>query len=226
MLTIALLGLAFTGSHFMLSLAEVRSSLVRRFGEKGFLGIYSLIAGVLLALLIVAYGEVNRSVYWWYPDPLSYQITMVLMWIATLFVVGSFMAPNPSNLGMGDKAGQGPQGMLRITRHPLLVGIFVWASAHILSNGDVASVVFFLTFAALAGVGALVLDQKKSGQLGEDWNGFVAQTSILPFVAILGGRTRLAGRELIAPLALGTGIYFALFWAHEWVSGVDIVVPF
>ena len=53
MLTIALLGLAFTGSHFMLSLAEVRSSLVRRFGEKGFLGIYSLIAGVLLALLVL-----------------------------------------------------------------------------------------------------------------------------------------------------------------------------
>lgn len=225
MLGVALLGLAFVGSHFVLSASEVRGPLVQRIGEGGFLGLYSLVSAVLLVLLILAYGEVDRSVYYWYPDPLHYQIAMVIMWFAAVFVSGSFMAPNPSSVGMGDKAKEGPKGMLRVTRHPLLWGIGLWAFAHVLANGDVPSVMFFLSFAVLAVVGALVLDRKKTGQLGDAWSGFMAQTSLLPFAAILGGRTAFALKELLPPLLVGSLVYVALFWAHEWVSGVEILIP-
>jgi len=225
MLIVALLGLAFVGSHFLLSLAEVRAPLVQRLGEGGFLGLYSAVSAVLLVLMVMAYTEVDRSIYWWYPDPGHYQIAMVVMWLATVFVVGSFMAPNPSSVGMGEKAKGGPQGMLRVTRHPLLFGISLWAFSHILANGDVPSVMFFLSFAVLAVVGALVLDRKKASQLGDDWTGFMAQTSLVPFGAIVGGRTAFAAKELLAPLLVGSLVYGALFWAHEWLSGVEIVIP-
>ena len=225
MLIVSLLGLAFVGSHFMMSLSEVRGPLVQRMGESGFLGLYSLVSAVLLVLLVLSYGEANRSVYWWYPDPLHYRIAMAVMWLATVFVVGSFMAPNPSSVGMGDKAKEGPQGLLRITRHPLLWGIGLWACSHLLANGDVVSVMFFVTFAVLALVGAWVLDHKKTSQLGADWTGFMAQTSLVPFAAIVGGRTAFAARELLAPLAVGSLVYVALFWGHEWLSGVEILIP-
>jgi len=225
MLTVALLGLAFVGSHFFMSLAEVREPLVQRIGEGPFLGLYSLVSLVLLVLMAMAYGEADRSVYWWYPDPVHYLIAMVVMWFATVLVAGSFMAPNPSSVGMGDKAKEGPQGMLRITRHPLLWGFGLWAFAHVLANGDVSSVMFFLSFAVLSVVGALVLDRKKASQIGNDWTVFMGQTSLLPFAAILAGRTKFAVKELVAPLLVGSGVYAVLFFAHEWLSGVEILIP-
>ena len=64
-----LLGLLFVGSHFGMSHAPVRSSLVARVGEGGFLGLYSLVSAATLVLLVLAYTEVSRLLYWWYPDP-------------------------------------------------------------------------------------------------------------------------------------------------------------
>ena len=150
MLQVAIVGLAFVGSHFLLSLVSVRDSLVKRFGENGFLGLYSGISAVLLVLMVMTYNEVSRSRYLWFPDPTHYQVTMLVMWLAVVFLVGSFMAPNPSSVGAGDAAKQGPRGMLRITRHPLLWGIGLWGLSHILSNGDVVSVVFFGWLVVLA----------------------------------------------------------------------------
>lgn len=225
MLTVSLLGLTFVGSHFLMSLAEVRGPLVQRLGESGFLGVYSLVSAVLLVLMVLAYGEADRSIYWWYPEPMHASIAIGVMWFATVFIAGSFMAPNPSSVGMGDKAKEGPQGMLRVTRHPLLWGIGLWAFAHVLANGDVSSVMFFLSFGVLAVVGALVLDRKKASQLGSDWTSFMTQTSLVPFAAILGGRTQFAARELVGPLLVGSLVYAGLYWAHEWLSGVDLPIP-
>ncbi len=225
MLTVAFLGLMFLASHFLLSLAEVREPLVKRLGEGAFLGVYSGIAGVLLVLLVISYGNADRSMYWWYPDPTFNLVTMGVMWLSIVFVVGSFMAPNPSSVGMGAKAKEGPRGLLRITRHPLLWGVGLWALAHILANGDLVSVVFFSVFAVLSFLGAWVLDRKKAVQLGDDWVSYTAQTSLLPFGAILSKRTTLAVAELMPPLAAGTLVYVGVFWAHEWISGVEILLP-
>jgi uncharacterized membrane protein len=146
------------------------------------------------------------------------------MWFAVVLVVGSFMAPNPSSVGMGEKAKDGPKGMLRITRHPLLWGVGIWGLAHILANGDVVSVLFFGCFVVLALGGALLLDAKKSAQLGEDWRGFSQQTSLLPFGAVLSGRTALAPGELIGPLVVGTVVYALMYWGHSFLSGVELTL--
>ena len=225
MLTVVLLGVAFVASHFLMSLSEVREPLVARLGEGGFLVAYSLVAGVLMVLFIMSYGEANRSAYWWYPDPNAYLVAMIVMWFSVVLVVGSFLSPNPSSVGMGAKAKEGPQGVLRITRHPMLWGIGLWSLSHILANGDVASVFFFLGFAMLSFLGIWVLDQKKAQQLGDDWSHYTSQTSLLPFAAILSGRTAFVFAELVVPLAVGSAVYVAIFWTHQWLSGVEIVLP-
>lgn len=224
MIQVLVLGFLFVGTHFWMSSPPLREPLVGRFGENGFLGIYSLVSAITLVLLIVAYNEVTRVSYWWYPDPAHYGVAKVIMWFAVVFLVGSFMAPNPSSVGMGAKAKDGPRGMLRITRHPLLWGIGLWGLTHILANGDVVSVVFFGWFVVLAVAGALILDAKKAEQLGADWQSFSAQTSLVPFGAIVAGRTRLVVAELIGPVLVGSVVYGVLFWAHEWLSGVDLTL--
>ena len=224
MIQVMILGFLFVGTHFWLSSAALRTPLVDRFGENGFLGVYSLVSAVTLVLLILAYGEASRVRYWWYPDPTQYAVAKVIMWFAVVLVAGSFLAPNPSSVGMGDKAKEGPHGMLRVTRHPLLLGVGLWGFAHIVANGDLVSVVFFSWFVVLAVLGALLLDAKKGQQLGSDWHNFSAQTSLLPFRAILAGRTKLVVAELVAPVVVGSLVYGLLFWAHEWLSGVELTL--
>ena len=138
MMQVMLLGLAFVGTHFLFSSTSLRASLVGRLGTNGFLGLYSLIAAVLLGAFVYSYTEADRALYWWYPDPLLYGITKVLMWFAVVLAAGAFMAPNPSQTGMEDKVDEGPQGVLRITRHPLMWGIGLWGIAHTIANGDMA----------------------------------------------------------------------------------------
>lgn len=224
MLQILILGLVFVGTHFGMSAAPVRNALVGRLGESGFLGVYSLVSAVTLALLVLAYGDVSRINYWWYPDPTHYLVAKVLVWFAVVMIVGSFMAPNPSVVGMGEKAKEGPRGMLRITRHPLLWGVGIWGFAHIVANGDVVSVIFFAWFVVLSLVGALLLDAKKAQQLGDDWTSFSAQTSLLPFGAITSGRTDFAPAELLGPMVVGSVVYALMFWGHPFFSGVEITL--
>jgi len=88
----------------------------------------------------------------------------------------------------------------------------------------VVSVTFFGWFVVLAVAGALLLDAKKGQQLGADWHNFAAQTSLLPFHAILAGRTKLVAAELFAPIVVGSLVYALLFWAHVWVSGVELTL--
>jgi len=224
MYQVALLGFLFIASHFLLGWPSVRGALVRKLGEGGFMLVYNLLAAVLLWQLVSTYNDVNRSFYWWYPDPSVYWISKVLMWVAMVLFVGAFAAPNPSSVGAGEKAKDGPQGMLRVTRHPLMWAIGLWAISHIIANGDAVSVLFFGTFAVLALVGAVVLDAKKAIQLGDDWREFSARTSLVPFAAVLGGRTNLVGKELLLPIAIGSVVYVAMLFGHRWLSGVDLVV--
>ncbi len=43
-----------------------------------------------------------------------------------------------------------PNSLKRFTRHPMLSGVTVWAAAHLLANGDLASLILFGSFGAFA----------------------------------------------------------------------------
>ena len=99
----------------------------------------------------------------------------------------------------------------------------IWSLAHLFANGDRVSVIFFATFGILAGFGTVLIDRKKARALGEQWSGYAAVTSNIPFAAIVRGRNRLVLRELWLPVALGLAVYVLLLYRHEWVSGVRII---
>jgi uncharacterized membrane protein len=113
-------------------------------------------------------------------------------------------------------------GILRVTRHPLLWGIALWAFAHLLANGDVASVLLFGTFLVLALLGPFLIDAKRRRARGAAYERFLAVTSNVPFAAIAAGRTSLHAAELgWWRIAAGLLLYVAFLAGHRWLFGVS-----
>jgi len=125
-------------------------------------------------------------------------VAIILMLPASLLVVIGFDDAKP-DLGRAERTrrGQRPQEIVpRITRHPFLTGVGLWALVHLIGNGDVASVVFFVTWAIVALAGTVSIDAKRRRLLGGAWEPFAAQTSIVPFAALTAGRNRSIPREI------------------------------
>jgi len=72
----------------------------------------------------------------------------------------------------------------------------LWSLVHLISNGDLASLVFFGSFLILAVRGPASIDRKRKKIFGEDWDQFAAVTSNVPFWAIAQGRNSLMIGEL------------------------------
>ena len=219
----------FVGAHLGISSTGLRKTLVSALGERGYLGVFSLLAFATLGLLIWAYGEVPRHEYLWALDPNLYLIPKILMPVAFVLAVGGFMVKNPTTVGMEGTLADAEQrqrairGVNRITRHPFQWGVILWATSHMAANGDAVSVVFFAAFALLSGLGTVLMDKKKALTIGPNWQPFAEQTSNVPFAALLARRNRLVPSELIGPVVAGLLVYGVVYWGHEWVSGVRIL---
>jgi uncharacterized membrane protein len=106
-------------------------------------------------------------------------------------------------------------GITRVTRHPRLCGVSLWAVAHLLVNGQLAAVLMFGALLVTALNGMVSIDHKRRRVLGAVWDEFEAQTSRLPFAAIVAGRTRFEVSEFrIWQVALAVAIFSGAFWLH------------
>jgi uncharacterized membrane protein len=64
------------------------------------------------------------------------------------------------------------------------------------------------------------IDHKRKKSMGADWDAFAAKTSLIPFGAVLTGRTKLSLKEIGIVRPLVALIVFALiFWGHPWLFG-------
>jgi uncharacterized membrane protein len=132
------------------------------------------------------------------------------------------MTPNPTAVGAAKLLGrkEPARGILRITRHPVMWGIMLWAGAHLLARGELKSTLFFGSFLLLAAAGTVLLDLRKA-QLGEVWTRYARMTSNLPFLAIAQGRNRLAWRELgVLKIVIALLLYAVIFHFHITLFGV------
>jgi uncharacterized membrane protein len=109
------------------------------------------------------------------------------------------------------------RGIVRITRHPFLWGVALWALVHLIVNGDLASLVLFGSLLVLALGGTVSIDAKRRRHFGEQWTQFASVTSGVPFAAIAAGRNRLGPAlvemGVIKPLA-AIVVYAAVFYLH------------
>ena len=210
----------FLATH-LVSSTSLRPRLIAATGEKVYLALYSLAAIATFSWMIFAYYRASFAVLWYVPA-LRY-VPLVVMPIALVLVVCGLLTRNPTAVGQESllDATDAARGILRVTRHPLMWGVALWAAAHMMARGDAASVIFFGTFFVLALTGTVLSDRRKARTLGERWTRFAAVTSHVPFAANLSGRSAFVPAEIgWAKPALGLALYIVLLFLHPVLFGV------
>ena len=134
-LAILILGLVILlGAHVFVTFRGARDGVIARLGRNGYRGLFSLVSVVGLALIIWGYGD-YRAHEWiqlWTPPGLLKHVTVGLMLFAAIFITATFI----------------PSHIKAWLKHPMLASIKTWALAHLLSNGDLGSILLFGGFLA------------------------------------------------------------------------------
>jgi len=227
LLSLIIAGGAFCGSHILLSSTRLRGSLRDQLGERGFLAVYSLTSLVIFAWFVAAYAGAPTIVLW----PRQHWTALVpvsVMPFAAILLLAGYSTRNPTAVGMerSARADDPAPGVLRITRHPVLWAIGLWATSHVIANGDLSSLVFFGSLAALALGGTVLIDRKKQLALGSNWSRLAEVTSNLPFAALVTGRTGLRWRDIgLLRIVAGLLLYAVLYLAHPIITGLPVMVP-
>lgn len=217
--------------HLMVSGTRVRDGLVARLGQGPYLGLFSLMSAVGLIWLGIAFGQARGSPEnepYWSVGQASRHIQMGLQFLAVMLIVIGLSTSNPTSVRQ-EGALERPdvvRGILRVTRHPFLWGVALWALGHLIVNGDRASLILFGSLLILAVSGTASIDAKRKRALGPAWDGFAAQTSNIPFAAIVAGRQRLILSEIGAVrILVAVAVYAALLFGHPYFAGVPALTP-
>jgi uncharacterized membrane protein len=216
MASISLAAAFWLGLHLIVA-GPLRVRLVGMLGERPF--IFSLLSIVGVVWFVFAY----RAAPWtplWPTIPAFGYLAVVLVFLAFLLtVVGSGPTnPTATNSRMVDNK-LPVHGITRVTRHPRLCGVTLWGIAHLLVNGNLAAMIMFGAVLVTAVNGMVSIDSKRRRVLGRLWDEFAAQTSRLPFAAILAGRTRFEISEFRAwQIALAVVLFAGVFWFHGIVG--------
>lgn len=215
----------FIAIHLFVSGTGLRDRLVSWLGEGPYLGLFSAVSLALIVWMSMSYGPAlmaDGNAFLWQAPTWWLHLGGVVVLIAFLLGVLGMLAPNPGAVGQDARAADEPRGIQRITRHPFLWGVGLWAVFHLVANGDLASLILFGGLAVLAFGGTLSIDAKRRRKLGATWEGYAARTSNIPFAAILAGRQRMALGELKWwHVGFAIAAYALVFVFHAQLFGVS-----
>lgn len=123
-----LLGLLiWTTAHlFKAALPAARDALTERMGAGPSKGLFAVFIGLGLVLMIWGYRSAPLQPVWT-PPAWTVHLNNLMMLVAVAV------------FGMGNSKGRARSWL----RHPMLTGVVIWALAHLLVNGDLASIVLF-----------------------------------------------------------------------------------
>lgn len=186
---VLLLGLVlFLGVHSTRIVAEGwRSRMVARLGEGPWKGLYSLLALVGFVLVVWGYGLARQQpVVLWTPPRGMAHLAALLTVPAFILLVAAYVPRNAIRARL---------------HHPMVLGVKLWALAHLLANGTLADVVLFGSFLLWA-----IFDFRAARRRAPQ-----AGTSQAGSSGVATGVTVAVGLVAWAAFA---------FWAHAWLIGV------
>ena len=164
-----------------------RTRTITRVGEGAWKGIYSLISLAGFVLLVWGYGQARMgSVVLYDPPTFTRHIAGLLMLVSLVLVAAAYVPGNHIKAALG---------------HPMLLGIKLWAFAHLLANGRLADVVLFGAFLVWAVVD-FIAARRRDRAAGTVYPAGQAMRTVL---------TMVAGAGAWAALVLGL---------HLWLIGV------
>jgi uncharacterized membrane protein len=106
--------------------------MIDRLGEVKWKGLYTIISLIGLVLIVIGYGQARQTpVVLWQPATYLTHIAILLNLVAFIFLAGS----SPSNNAIRLKL-----------KHPMILGVKVWALAHLLANGTLVDLILFGSF--------------------------------------------------------------------------------
>ncbi|MBL6458347.1 NnrU family protein [Belnapia sp. T6] len=218
---LAVAALVWIGVHVGIAGTRLRGVIAARLGEGGFRIAFSLASVAAILVLIRAWRAAETTPLWFAPGWLRWVLALAMLPAFILFVA-SVAKPNPTAVGGEARLGDEVRGIQRVTRHPMLWSFALWAALHMIGNGDTAALVFFGAFLVTAIAGMPSIDTKLARRAPAQWARLAAETSILPFGAILAGRNRLVLREIgWVPPVLGTLAWAAMLHFHGRIIGVS-----
>lgn len=212
----------FVGIHVFISGSPLRGVIVRRVGAPAYLALFSLLSLGGMVWLVLAYGRAEGVWLWSAPQALRWAAPPVAL-VAFAFAVIGLTTPSPTATGGESRldVDEPAQGILRVTRHPFLWGVALWAALHVALNGNSAALVLFGSLLLLALIGPLLIDAKRKRVHGPKWERFAAVTANVPFAAILAGRNVLR----LGEIGVWRFVAALLLWAatlvlHPWLFSV------
>ena len=137
-MTYLILGLViFLGVHSLRMVADGwRSQTRARLGEGAFKGVYSVAAVLGFALLVWGFGQARQQpVQLWSPPAFMRHLALLLTLISFVLLAAAYVPGNSIKARV---------------HHPMVLGVKVWALAHLLANGNLAHMVLFGSFLAWA----------------------------------------------------------------------------
>ena len=146
-LAILVLGLVlFLANHLFVTRREARAAAIARLGKPVYFALFGAVSLAALALIIWGYAS-YRAHEWidlWHPPAFMRHITILLMLFAVIFATATFI----------------PSHIKARLKYPMLAAVKTWALAHLLSNGDLGSILLFASFLAWAVIARISLKRR------------------------------------------------------------------
>ncbi len=206
---------SFAVTHLLLT--SQRQRIIKTLGGTGYSLLFSAVAFICFIPLVMLYlDNMHQGGLLWMAPSWTGQLGIVLSVIGIVGVIASLFQPSPT--GAIPSSHQLSHGLTRITRHPMFMFLGVWGLGHCLLNPFLTDILFFAGFPAFAIIGCAHQDHRKRHAHGERLEQFFAETSLLPFMAILTGRNKLALKELPwFAVFLGGAVSYGLYQLHPWM---------
>lgn len=226
-------GLAgFVLIHVGVSATGLRAAIAGRVGDGPYRALFALASLATLVWMIHGFGvmrgdpfdPLNRAL--WAPPLWLRWPAIALAFLGVAFALAGVMTPGPTLAGFEARGLARPEpayGLLRITRHPFLWGVALWALAHLLVNGERFALMLFGALGLMVLFGTRSIDRKGRARDAEGWAKFEAVTSNVPFAAIAQGRNRLVLSEIGWRGLAGVVLALLLAWGHERFTGMPIL---
>lgn len=134
-MSLMILGLAlFLLTHLLPTLPAARAGLVTRWGEQRYKGLYSLLSGAGLILIIAGYYGASRGTQLFAPVPAVRAAAPYFMTVVFILLAASHARSH----------------IRAAIKHPMLIGVLIWGIVHLLANGDLRGSALFGAFVAYA----------------------------------------------------------------------------